>query len=218
MTPDWVTAFADTPRKRFLPSVMWPYDQASEEHVTVDRSADFESWNRYACSDMAIITQWDDGASTRARAQRLTVGDYDTYVTADAKEGAQKSHTALPHDEVFGTTLWDANQFALGLCVPAVIHTKGLVENGARPVWLLSLNDRSWACVLFRDNGARFTVYQYGHRRLWDEIEAAHTWWTEQGRPGFGNFGLTIDKAGQHVWLDAEDNVVSSRPLIAAHD
>lgn len=26
----------------------------------------------------------------------------------------------------------------------------------------------------------------------------------EQGRPGFGNFGLTIDKAGQHVWLDAE--------------
>ncbi|MFF4408460.1 methyltransferase domain-containing protein [Streptomyces sp. NPDC001407] len=364
MTPDWEDTFAHTPRTQFLPSVMWPYDQGSGESLTVDRTTDPDGWNRYACSDMAIITQWDDGTRTtpgadmtssssmpslvlsmladlqvqpghkvlevgtgtgwnaallahragrghvttievdptvaetarrslqqagasvtvihgdglvgypaaapydrlvatcglrtvpytwveqmrpggvllipwgthftsteatarlvvasnggsasgpftqyvtfmRARAQRLTVDGYDTYVTAEAREGAQKSHTALPYDEVFGATLWDANQFALGLRLADVVHTKGPEENGARPVWLLSLNDRSWACILFRDDRAKFTVYQHGRRRLWDETEAAHTWWTEQGRPGFSSFGLTADQTGQHVWLHEPSN------------
>ncbi|MCC3768214.1 methyltransferase domain-containing protein [Streptomyces sp. UNOC14_S4] len=367
MTSDWTDTFADTPRMRFLPSVMWPYDQASEECVAVDRTADLDGWHRYACSDMAIITQWDDGTRTtpgtdmtssssmpslvlsmladlqvrpghkvlevgtgtgwnaallahragpgrvttievdrvvaesarhalrqagiavtvihgdgleghlpaapydrliatcglrtvpyawveqmrpggvllvpwgthftsteatarlvvsgdgssasgpftqrvtfmRARAQRLTVGDYDTYVTAEAREGARKSRTTLPHSEVFGTTAWDANQFVLGLRLPDVVHTRGPEENGARPVWLLSSSDRSWACVLFREDRAEFTVYQYGRRRLWDETEAAHTWWTEQGRPGFSSFGLTVDQAGQHVWLKEPGNRIS---------
>ncbi|MEU7107701.1 methyltransferase domain-containing protein [Streptomyces sp. NPDC046215] len=149
----------------------------------------------------------------RARAQRLTVDDYDTYVTAEAKASAQKSHTDLPYSEVFGTTLWDANQFALGLCVPDVIRTRGPEENGARPVWLLSLNDRSWACVLFRDDRAKFTAYQYGCRRLWDEIEAAHAWWAEQGRPGFNSFGLTIDKTGQHAWFQEPGNRIKPGAL-----
>ncbi|MER5780229.1 methyltransferase domain-containing protein [Streptomyces mobaraensis] len=370
MTHDWAAPFAETPRTQFLPAVMWPYDQTTEEHVAVDRTADPDGWTRYACSDVAIITQWDDGTRTtpgtdmtssssmpslvmsmladlqvqpghkvlevgtgtgwnaallarragrgrvftievdptvadtarralsranadvtvihgdglaghpaaapydriiatcglrtiayalveqtrpggvllipwgthftsteatarlvvaddgtsaagsftqrvtfmRARAQRLAVDAYDAYVTSESKAGAEKSHTTLAHDEVFGTTAWDDNQFALGLRVHDVVHTRGPEEGGARPVWLLSLNDRSWACVLFRDGRDRFTAYQYGRRRLWDEVEAAHAWWAEQGRPGFRRFGLMVDKAGQHVWLDDAHNVIGKFP------
>lgn len=75
-------------------------------------------------------------------------------------------------------------------------------------MWLCSLgDDRSWACVLFREDEKPSTVYQYGGRRLWDEVEAAHAWWHEQGRPGLGRLGLTVDGYGQqHIWVDAPDH------------
>lgn len=368
MAPDWTTAFTDTPRAQFLPPVIWPQDQETGECVAVDRAADPDGWHRYACSDMAIVTQWDDGARTvaggdmtssssmpslvlgmladlqvqpghkvlevgagtgwnaallahragpgrvttievdpkiaesarqalhqagadvtvvhgdglaghppaapfdrliatcglrtiphawveqvrpggvilipwgtyftsteattrltvnadgtsasgpftrrvtfmRARAQRLTPEPYEAYVTAEAREGAEKSHTTLAHDDVFGTTRWDTNPFVLGLRVPDIVPTTGPAEGGARPVWFLSnREDHSWACVLFREDRARFTVYQYGDRRLWDEIEAAHAWWSEQGQPAFDSFGLTVDKAGQHVWLQEPGNRIN---------
>ncbi|GAA3083891.1 hypothetical protein GCM10020000_82680 [Streptomyces olivoverticillatus] len=75
-------------------------------------------------------------------------------------------------------------------------------------MWLCSLgDDRSWACVLFREDEKPSTVYQYGGRRLWDEVEAAHAWWHEQGQPGLGRLGLTVDGYGQqHIWVDAPDH------------
>ncbi|MGI5335885.1 hypothetical protein ACQEVS_00055 [Streptomyces sp. CA-181903] len=45
----------------------------------------------------------------RARAQRLTVDAYDAYVTAEAKAGADESHTTLAHDDVLGAAAWDDN-------------------------------------------------------------------------------------------------------------
>ncbi|MGH7747074.1 MAG: methyltransferase domain-containing protein [Candidatus Dormibacteria bacterium] len=33
------------------------------------------------------------------------------------------------------------------------------------------------------DSG-RYPVRQHGARRLWDEVETAHAWWVQQGRPG----------------------------------
>lgn len=58
------------------------------------------------------------------------------------------------------------------------------------------------------DNG-RFPVRQHGPRRLWDEVEAAHTWWIEHGRPIRTRYGLTITRDSQTAWLDHPSNTVA---------
>ena len=58
------------------------------------------------------------------------------------------------------------------------------------------------------DNG-RFPVRQHGPRRLWDEVEAAHTWWIEHGRPIRTRYGLTLTRDSQTAWLDHPSNTVA---------
>jgi protein-L-isoaspartate O-methyltransferase len=48
------------PRWRFLPDLIWPHT-ASGDYLTVDRAGDPGTWRRWAGSDAAIVTQWDDG-------------------------------------------------------------------------------------------------------------------------------------------------------------
>ncbi|MFJ7248085.1 hypothetical protein ACIQWA_26125 [Kitasatospora sp. NPDC098652] len=62
----------------------------------------------------------------------------------------------------------------------------------------------SWAAVDWDGTrGAeRYTVWQHGPRRLWEEVEGAYRWWLENGRPGPERFGLTVTPDGQWVWLD----------------
>ena len=45
-------------------------------------------------------------------------------------------------------------------------------------------------------------VIEGGPRRLWAEVEALAELWQALGRPARERFGLTIDPAGQRVWLD----------------
>jgi hypothetical protein len=45
-------------------------------------------------------------------------------------------------------------------------------------------------------------VYQSGPRRLWDLVEAAHSWWQDHRCPGFDRFGLTVTPAGETPRLD----------------
>ncbi|MGH3717316.1 MAG: hypothetical protein ACRDRI_00450 [Pseudonocardiaceae bacterium] len=46
-----------------------------------------------------------------------------------------------------------------------------------------------------------FPVLQSGPRRLWDEVEKAHHWWTDAGSPGADSWRFTITPEGQHVQL-----------------
>lgn len=64
LTPDWAPAFASVPRSAFLPELMWPFDMSSAKSVAVSRTGDPEAWQRYAESDVPIVTQWDDGQHT----------------------------------------------------------------------------------------------------------------------------------------------------------
>ncbi|MCZ0974100.1 methyltransferase domain-containing protein [Streptomyces albulus] len=136
------------------------------------------------------------------RAQRREVPEYADYVTAESRDKAERGATTLTCDETIAGE-WDISRFVLGLLVPDCTVILDEPQEGQRPVWLCSLaGDRSWACVLFREDRPESTVYQHGDRRLWDEVEAAYGWWQGQGRPGLGRLGLTVDDDGQHVWVE----------------
>jgi protein-L-isoaspartate O-methyltransferase len=89
----------------------------------------------------------------------------------------------------------------------------GLVATGQADNVILWLSDPatgSWARIHTRapfDNtplpeGTASTVEQYGPRRLWDEVEAAHRWWRQAGQPPRRRFGLTVTPQAHLVWLD----------------
>ncbi|GAA2275214.1 hypothetical protein GCM10010430_71440 [Kitasatospora cystarginea] len=81
-------------------------------------------------------------------------------------------------------------------------------------LWVATTDAGSWAAVDY--NGCdddRFTVWQHGPRRLWEEVEAAHHWWLTNGRPGPARFGLTVTADGAHTfWLDEPGTVVRRHP------
>ncbi|MEV7011995.1 methyltransferase domain-containing protein [Streptosporangium sp. NPDC051022] len=119
---------------------------------------------------------------------------------ADTRE----SETAVAASSILPGDLYSPVPFVMGLLVPDCAHSYGRDKDGTPVLWLYGLADRSWAAVYFYGDTTRWAsqVYQGGPRSLWDEVEAAHRWWSEQGRPGHEEFGLTVTADGrQQVWL-----------------
>ncbi|MFI0774553.1 hypothetical protein [Streptomyces sp. NPDC021212] len=97
----------------------------------------------------------------------------------------------------FVTGQYSALPFVLGLRVPRCVQVVAEKEDdGARPVWFYGVGDRSWACVVFREDKKQARVWQAGPRRLWDEVEGAYRWWRGRGAPDHTRFGLTITPEG----------------------
>ncbi|MGA5409136.1 methyltransferase domain-containing protein [Streptomyces lavendulocolor] len=136
----------------------------------------------------------------KLRAQRLGPVVHREYVTGSVADG-DESEIDLAEGDFLGSGRFSPQSFALGLRVRDCVHTVAAKRDGARPVWLYSLTDRSWACVMFRD-GDTARMWQAGPRRLWDEAEAAYRWWEHNGKPRHDRFGLTVTAEGQAVWLD----------------
>ncbi|MCM2393929.1 protein-L-isoaspartate O-methyltransferase family protein [Streptomyces albipurpureus] len=95
-------------------------------------------------------------------------------------------------------------RFAVGLRLPDVAH-RWSFDAGERHetlrvrVW----DDHGSRAVAFC-NGPR-TVYEAGPRDLWQEIEDAHTWWTEMGQPDCEDFRLAADTDGAHrAWTTGD--------------
>lgn len=63
----------------------------------------------------------------------------------------------------------------------------------------------SWARLDYNhDGGPPYPVRQFGPRRLWDEVQAAHRWWVQRGRPGTDRWRFTVTPDGQRIELDLE--------------
>ncbi|WP_369214229.1 hypothetical protein [Streptomyces flavofungini] len=121
------------------------------------------------------------------------------YVPGTVADG-DESATTTTEDEFVGGR-FAVQRFVLGLRVPGCTMVVAERRGGVRPVWLSSLTDRSWACVMFRAGGTA-RVCRGGGRRLWDDARAAYDWWVDSGRPGRARFGLTVTPEGQSVRLD----------------
>ncbi|WP_069865971.1 methyltransferase domain-containing protein [Streptomyces malaysiensis] len=98
--------------------------------------------------------------------------------------------------------------FAAGVLVPGCRSAVGPGPDGEWTLWLADSASGSWASVDYEPDATDYEVWQRGPRLLWNELEAAHAWWTRAGRPTRTRFGLTVASAGQRVWLDRPDNVV----------
>ncbi|MBC3992016.1 methyltransferase domain-containing protein [Streptomyces sp. AC563] len=101
---------------------------------------------------------------------------------------------------------YDTVRFVIGLRVPDCAHVVNQPDAGTAKAWFFDLLSRSWAAVVFRGGEPEATVYQSGPRRLWDEVAAAHQWWTACGSPDLTRFGLTVTRDGQQAWLDDPGN------------
>ncbi|MGK5733471.1 methyltransferase domain-containing protein [Streptomyces sp. URMC 124] len=148
-------------------------------------------------------------AFMRLRAQRTArthVREYLKGVPWPA--GAARSTTALSPDDLGE---W-VTMFAVGVQVPDVFPWMEMYGDGSYTLWLRDTAVTSWATADYEEGREEFEVRQSGPRKLWDEVEAAYRWWEGHGRPGFTRFGLTVDDAGEHVWLDSPERPV---PLCA---
>ncbi|MEU4213215.1 hypothetical protein AB0F13_25045 [Streptomyces sp. NPDC026206] len=146
-----------------------------------------------------------------ARGHRLDLRIFRDMV-ADEHQPTQ-SRTTLSPQTVAGYDF--AAQFALGLRLPDLCfawHTdpQGL-DGVTRRLWVATADASSWAAVDETDDGDEksFTVWQQGRRRLWDEVATAWDWYTAEGYPEPGRFGMTISPDGAHQpWLDGPGNLV----------
>ncbi|WP_067005365.1 methyltransferase domain-containing protein [Streptomyces cellostaticus] len=125
-------------------------------------------------------------------------------VVRDEHEPAESS-TSLDPWIVAGQDA--AAQFAVGLRLPDVWHAwheQPDVPGVEVRLWLATTDATSWAAVDWDGTCGTdlYTVWQYGPRRLWDEVEAVYAWWTERGRPPVERFGLTVAPEGQRAWLE----------------
>ncbi|MCX2968224.1 MULTISPECIES: methyltransferase domain-containing protein [Streptomyces] len=133
-----------------------------------------------------------------ARQQRPGRGFLRDYIHAPT--AAQGSTRIQPE-----TLYWDLDQrFAVAVQLTGVWPMLVEADDGSKEstLWLLTDDRRSWAAVDYVPGHSEFHVEQGGPRQVWDEVEAAHGRWQAAGAPTRDRFGLTVDRAGQSVWLD----------------
>ncbi|MFF5567234.1 methyltransferase [Streptomyces sp. NPDC012623] len=139
-------------------------------------------------------------------------------VVRDDQQPAESRTTAPAH--AVAADEWDLG-FTIGLCLRDVWKAwddAPDVAGVSRRLWIATTDTASWAAVDHdgeHDDG--FTVWQYGPRRLWDEVESVHRWWNDNGRPGPERFGLTITPDGTRTWLDTPARSLPGRAAPVLH-
>lgn len=121
---------------------------------------------------------------------------------------AQDSMTSLWVYEVVGDF---SGALVVGLLVP---HCHKIVVDDPGDAYhhLVRVHDpitRSWATVEVRRGRTAHPARQHGPRRLWDEIERAHAWWVQHGRPAHTRLGISVTATEQWTWLDLPDQRVT---------
>lgn len=101
--------------------------------------------------------------------------------------------------------------FTIGLHLSGVQHSIAYDDPDTYELLLYEVASESWAAVRVTPECAangEFSVRQHGPRPLWTEVEAAHAWWLDNGKPVRTRYGLTVAADGQRAWLDDPGNTV----------
>ncbi|WP_395295876.1 methyltransferase domain-containing protein [Kitasatospora hibisci] len=169
--------------------------------------------NPWICWGLLRLTVRQDGtaegrfspysAFMTLRAQRKDLRIYRDVVRDEHRP--QESSTGLDPRLVAGRE-WTSD-FTIGHRlgnVWYVWHDDPNVEGVRRRLWLATTGCTSWAAVDWHgeERADRYTVWQHGSRRLWNEAEEAYQWWQGHGRPGPERFGLTVNGEEHRMWLD----------------
>jgi protein-L-isoaspartate(D-aspartate) O-methyltransferase len=89
---------------------------------------------------------------------------------------------------------------AIGLRVPQCESLYHPDDSEVGTLYLVDQWSRSWA-TLHVTTEAPYEVRQSGERKLWDEVQTAHQWWLDMGKPAADAWRFTIDPAGQRIEL-----------------
>ncbi|MFJ5115287.1 methyltransferase domain-containing protein [Streptomyces sp. NPDC088551] len=128
--------------------------------------------------------------------------------TVKEQDRATATRTCLDPRLVLG----DENAaFTAGILVPDCRYSVGHGPDGEFTLWLADHATGSWASVDYVPDTAAYDCRQYGPRGLWSEVEAAYAWWRSAGSPDRTRYGLTVNAAGQRLWLDSPDTLVPER-------
>jgi hypothetical protein len=121
----------------------------------------------------------------RDRVRMGTWEAYPSHLTASEVDVAASGADATTFDVRHPPHTYDTC-FAIGIRVPDCIR----VHVTSDDVWFIDAVTGSRA-HWHRSPMGRYRVDQYGPRRLWDEIDAAHRWWISAGRPEAGDWLVT---------------------------
>lgn len=127
------------------------------------------------------------------------------FCTDDQDEQALVTQTHLHPSEVANPYYSLTSAIAIAARVSGcrmTYHPRPQWEEDVNILWMADRESGSWARLHHDpDSDGPYPVYQYGPRRLWDEIEAAHTWWVDHGRPGTDRWRFTVTPQGQQIDL-----------------
>jgi len=119
-----------------------------------------------------------------------------TYTASiDTSLGAA-SRTHLHAHDVAGTP---GAALAISLTVTdcALIHRP--TRRHAGVLWFVDPHSESWATLSYSADTDTYDVRQAGPRQLWDEIETAHQWWIDIGKPDPRTWQFTVTPSGQRI-------------------
>lgn len=100
--------------------------------------------------------------------------------------------------------LSDGARMGVGLHLP---DTRVWINSEGSALWLLAPG--AWACATGGE------ILQAGTRRLWDEALVGYDWWIRAGRPERERYGVSVTAAGQTVWVDEPDRIISAAKVTA---
>ncbi|MGH3766854.1 MAG: methyltransferase domain-containing protein [Pseudonocardiaceae bacterium] len=151
--------------------------------------------------DCAWFMQLRDQRVPRCTVADVVCGDYQ----------GEESTTSIGPYELAGHR---GAMLAISLQVPHCRHQYFPYDpqDGTGELWFLDPWSGSWASHVHTTpdcSDDEFSVRQRGPRRLWDEIFAAHTWWTEQGRPDEQHWTFTVHPAGQSIDLTPRNAIAA---------
>lgn len=80
-------------------------------------------------------------------------------------------------------------------------HRPPTAECPAHRLWFADNGTGSWAIARYDHADGPYQIRRHGPRNLWDEIEAAYHWWSDQGKPPLNRWQLTVSSNQQSATL-----------------